>query len=283
MGSGQTGKSGYLQEVVRTDEEDLGGRRNAMTVSRSYVGVVSFLLVASVVSCAEPLSQDEEAKEPSTTDLDAAIDKSIQDIERAAREGRLEWLKRRPTRLTQEDRARIIERLQESANEYEVRMDLGRRLQELDTESVVSARDSCVAICLEWLRGEDKYRGGQEVTEKCIWFLGEMRAPEGVPYLTRRILFQSTQTSPGKDENLRDVYPAFDALVKIGKASVAAAIEALIESAAGSKEWELYALIVEEVEGSDVGRFVLQRAADAETDPARRGKVEAALELLDDK
>ncbi len=190
---------------------------------------------------------------------------------------RLEKRWKQPSKAKEARHREIAEQL---VSKHESRMELKGHLQSLATGDFLRIRNSALRACVEWLRGGDRYEGDREVSQKCVRILGELRAPEAVPSVIKTIESRAAETDPTKEATLRERYPACDALVRIGKPSVHAAVEGLKDEAPESEKAGLYVLVILGVEGADVGRFVLQRAADVETDPRKRANLRAAIERL---
>ena len=118
---------------------------------------------------------------------------------------------------------------------------------------------------------------------KCdaAYHLGEMGAKEAVDSLAAQITIRAPQIDPHSGTGFLGNNPAEDALIEIGTPSIPALIRNLTES---DDEWvrnySLEALWVIEGPDKDVARFRLQKALDAETDAAKKARLQLAIKQI---
>ncbi|MHC4529568.1 MAG: hypothetical protein ACYS29_16970, partial [Planctomycetota bacterium] len=79
-------------------------------------------------------------------------------------------------------------------------------------------------------------------------------------------------------EALWDRYPVVEALIKIGKPSVRVMIHNIVSSN-DKKVRDLSAKVIRYIEGREIGRIVLEKAAERQTDPAKKARLKGALDL----
>ena len=122
-------------------------------------------------------------------------------------------------------------------------------------------------------------KGDAKGKEHIIYLLGTYGATEAVKLLTDMIDFKATIVDPRVRIGRWGLYPAQEALVKIGKP---AANEVLrrIASEADPTRRKLMCIVIEAVEGEKVGRLRLTWLLEEEKDPARRTNLEEALKMV---
>ncbi len=107
-------------------------------------------------------------------------------------------------------------------------------------------------------------------------YLGEIRADEAVPLMMDYI--DARQPFAGSTQAPMDA-TVIKALAKIGKTASTTAIAYLAKDQSSTRVPK-YLRVVYLVEGSDVGKFMLQQAADKEKDPEKKDRLTKALELF---
>lgn len=136
----------------------------------------------------------------------------------------------------------------------------------------VEARDDVEEILVKWAFSENSE---SEVRLTSIYVLGEYRMKGAVKALIKHIDYKAesilTHRLPPWGQ-----YPAVEALVKIGKPAVSEALK-LIEEKEVQHIRELATRVVREVEGLEVGRFIIKQRIKKEENPEKRKRLQQAL------
>jgi len=114
---------------------------------------------------------------------------------------------------------------------------------------------------------------------KCdiAYLLGLDRMEQSVEKLSNVITLEKDQSELDKRLPLYGRYPAVQALIRIGNPAVRRMV-ANIESSDSEKTRELSALVVRQIEGAEIGKIVLEKAMEKQTDDKKRGRLKAAIE-----
>jgi hypothetical protein len=111
------------------------------------------------------------------------------------------------------------------------------------------------------------------------FLLGYYRMEKSVPHLSKLITLEAQGTKQ-KRENLWDRYPVVEALIRIGNPAIPEMIRN-IETSEDNKVRELSARVIRYVEGAEIGRIVIEKAIEKQTDPRRKARLEAALKYCE--
>ena len=117
------------------------------------------------------------------------------------------------------------------------------------------------------------------------YLLGELRAEEAVKPLANKI---DVGAGVIYAKTMGTVWPCFGALKRIGKPASLECLERL--AAEDEKKIEgqrigrrgLFLMVVRDVEGEEVAKFMLQRAIEKEKDEKRKANLSSALDLLEE-
>lgn len=115
---------------------------------------------------------------------------------------------------------------------------------------------------------------------KCCaaYYLGEMRASEAVDSLANQITLEPIVIS---HEPAYGYNPPVDALVKIGTPSIPAVIRNLAESEDEKvREFSMAVLYLIDAGDKDIVQLRLQKALDAQTDAAKKARLQSALKSV---
>ena len=146
-------------------------------------------------------------------------------------------------------------------------------------EEILESRRLLIDKLIE-LAGED--RPGLD-EDRTVWgdskhvsilLLGELRATEGVDVLLDNLTYRNTWDPSGYYPWA--VYPALEALVKIGMRGIPGALERL-KTSQDERERENCYWLVRGGLGVETGRFAIATAMQDERDPERKSRLEAAL------
>lgn len=161
-------------------------------------------------------------------------------------------------------------------------MELMKKMDVLDERarmkllsSVDEQRHELLGVLLKHL-GTSSSRNVQAAA---IYLIGRHRLSDGVNELIRRIDFDTGGQLRKAAEPLWERYPAMEALITIGKPSVAAAIE-LLATEGNDLRRTLAVKVIRYVENGEVATFVLERAHAKENDPNRKTMLDDALTRL---
>ena len=186
------------------------------------------------------------------------------------------------SRLAGEDK-KAQEQPKKSARDILLGKDMeavGRLQMDLPQERRETIKD--LIFVLEKLPLEDGFLDGR--AEAAVYLLGELRAdePEAI-----RVLANKIDEFPFVRDGLSIGTPCFRALKRIGKP---ASLECLkrLATADGKKpkdrnigRRELLLMVVRDVEGEEVAKFMLERAIAKEQDKKHKENLTAALDLLE--
>lgn len=125
---------------------------------------------------------------------------------------------------------------------------------------------------------ELRHTTSEEIKITAAFLLGIYRMEEAVRHLAEVITLESKQDELYKRLPLWSRYPVVEALIRIGKPSVRVMIQN-IASSDDKKVRELSAKVIRYVEGREIGRIVLEKAAEKQTDPAKKARLKGALDL----
>lgn len=119
---------------------------------------------------------------------------------------------------------------------------------------------------------------------RAIYVLGEFRSVESVSLLKDVVTFSPAMDGPARTEREWGpwgTFPAADALIKIGYDSVPAMIE-ILESSDALDVRKLSLEVIRGVFRGDLGmvRIVLEHAASAQKEPAKKQRLQLALDAL---
>ncbi len=120
----------------------------------------------------------------------------------------------------------------------------------------------------------------KSVQVAAIYLIGRHRLSEGVGELVQRIDFDGKDEVELRSEPLWEQYPAMEALINIGRPSVAPALELLATDPSDLRR-DLAVKVIRYAEDAEVARFIVQRAYAAEADAARKSNLKDALVRLD--
>jgi len=111
------------------------------------------------------------------------------------------------------------------------------------------------------------------------YYLGELSASEAVDSLAAHITINSPPIDPR--DFFPGAFPAAFALINIGAQSIPAVMRNITESD-DEQVRHLSVFVINWIEGQnkDVTQFRLQKALDAQSDPAKKARVQAVLESL---
>jgi len=123
----------------------------------------------------------------------------------------------------------------------------------------------------------DETRKGTAKT--AIVLLGKLRATEAVPLLADNINVYVFYKSTKRTQSPEDAFPCVGALTGIGKPSIPAMINNLATSEV-EKVRELSARVIRNVEGTEIGRIVLEKAIEEQGDRGKKARLTAALEYM---
>ena len=125
------------------------------------------------------------------------------------------------------------------------------------------------------LRGEN-----QKARFCAAYLLGLYRYPEAVNHLAAKITMENDDEVLPQGKMARwGRYPAVEALIRIGKPSVAA----MLRNLASSSDQHVRALsarVIFYVEGEQIGRLIVENAIAKEDDSVKKKNLEASLSLL---
>lgn len=120
-------------------------------------------------------------------------------------------------------------------------------------------------------------KGSGKGTEHIIYLLGQLRAVKAVKVLTDMIDYKATI---GDDKNKIarwGPFPAQEALSNIGMPAVDEILRRIGKEADAARR-DLMCIVIHEVVGTDVGRFMLARKFEAETIATNKANLQAALD-----
>ena len=123
---------------------------------------------------------------------------------------------------------------------------------------------------------KDENRKGTAKT--AIVLLGKLRSVECVPLLAENLALYVFYKDRKRTQSLEDAFPCVGALIEIGKPAVSPMIKNL-ETSEDEKVRELSARVIRYVEGPEIGRIVIEKAIEKQTDSRKKAKLEAALSL----
>jgi HEAT repeat protein len=161
--------------------------------------------------------------------------------------------------------------------------DLMTKLDSLDDNarmrllsSVDSQRSELLGVLLRHLGTSQS----KNVQAAAIYLIGRHHLVDGVPELIKWIDFAPGGPRIPEPEPLWEKYPAMEALINIGRPSVAPAIE-LLATDSNDLRRSLAVKVLRYVETPDVAKFILQKSQDSAADEGRKSMLVDALSRLD--
>lgn len=143
--------------------------------------------------------------------------------------------------------------------------------------------DKLIAILNQPVKKGENWLSSSSPRNLAMDILGEMRAEQAVPHIVLWLWPQEGQYAASSRRSYFS--PAGFALIKIGKPAVSVLLEVIAtQGNTGALGKKRYAItrILHEIEGKDGAKFVLGNALEAESDPQRRERLEAALQELEE-
>jgi hypothetical protein len=120
----------------------------------------------------------------------------------------------------------------------------------------------------------------KNVRAAAIYLLGRHRLAEGADELVGLIDFDAAEQVSHQARPLWEQYPAMEALITLGRPSIAPCLE-LLATDPNALRRDLAVKVIRYAEDAGIARLILQRAHAAETDAARRANLADALQRLD--
>lgn len=115
----------------------------------------------------------------------------------------------------------------------------------------------------------------------CIYLLGQWRAAEAVTILIEKIDLKAAKVDPKGAKGRWGMYPAQDALAKIGQPAVNVILDKL-PTERDELRRKLMCNVISNVEGKDFGIILLKLRQDQESDPMKKSYLALALKILED-
>ncbi|MCP4250651.1 MAG: hypothetical protein GY778_26720 [bacterium] len=144
--------------------------------------------------------------------------------------------------------------------------------------AVNSAVESHMGLMVD-LRSELERDGlADEGKVYAIYLAGELRAVPCVTDLVERIDFKAPFVDPKIAHGRWGMYPAQEALVKIGQPAVNMILDVLPDEADPARR-DLMCRVLADVDGPDVAQFILERVHAAESDQRKERNLQAALSI----
>jgi len=161
--------------------------------------------------------------------------------------------------------------------------DMMRKLDSLDERSrmkLISEVDQQRSELLGALLKQLGTSPSPNVKAAAIYMIGRHRLVEGVRDLLARIDFEPPRP-PGRAgaEPLWEKYPAMEALITIGRPSIAPVID-MLASDENPLRRDLGVKVIRYAEDAGVARFLLDRSLASERDRVRQSRLHDALERL---
>jgi len=135
--------------------------------------------------------------------------------------------------------------------------------------------------------GRMESAGDPLLSDKCslaVKLLSAIREPKAVTWLLRIIDVRAKSPLDMEVERrlptVADPFPAAWALARIGKPSIEQCRWQLTKKNS-AKRRQLFCWVIGQVEGPEVGRYVLKLGIDQETDPQRKARLREALPILE--
>lgn len=119
----------------------------------------------------------------------------------------------------------------------------------------------------------------KEVKFAAAFLLGFYRMEKSVYHLSRHITLENERVIASSKLPLWDRYPVVEALIRIGKPAVPEMLRT-IETSEEEKVRDFSARVIRYVEGSEIGRIVIEKAMEKQTDPAKKARLKTALKYL---
>ena len=144
-------------------------------------------------------------------------------------------------------------------------------------DKVIESYDSIAASILEQLRDHQLSNEGKVYA---IYLLGRLRANPAVPILLDNIAFKATKVDPKGGIGRWGMYPAQEALVRIGTPAVNMILDRLPTEREEIRR-KLMCSVISDVEGKTFGKLVIKIRYDEESDPANKENLQLALKYPD--
>ena len=113
-----------------------------------------------------------------------------------------------------------------------------------------------------------------------IYLLGQLRATKSVPILIENIDLVAPRVDTKGAIGRWGMYPAQEALSKIGKPAVNMIVDMLPDEKNELRR-KLMCFVLADVDGAEVAKFNLSRALATESEPVRKGNLQSAQMILE--
>jgi len=113
-----------------------------------------------------------------------------------------------------------------------------------------------------------------------VYLLGQLKAAQAVTVLLENIDLKASKVDPKGGIGRWGVYPAQEALSKIGQPAVNMILDKL-PTERDELRRKLMCSVIADVEGKDFGTMLVKLRSDQEQDPVRKGHLELALKILE--
>jgi hypothetical protein len=144
-------------------------------------------------------------------------------------------------------------------------------------DKVIECYDLVVADVLNQLRD---YQLSSEAKVYAIYLLGRLRASAAVTILLDNIAFKATKVDPKGGIGRWGMYPAQEALVRIGTPAVNMILDRL-PSEREELRRKLMCSVISDVEGKAFAKLAIKIRFDEESDPANKENLQLALKYLE--
>ena len=169
----------------------------------------------------------------------------------------------------------------EKEKEYVVRIpDFQAQLSELTSKAVDQVAKSYREVIGD-IKGQlDQGHLSNEGRVYAIYLLGQLRAAEAVTVLIENIDFTAARVDSKVGIGRWGMYPAQEALGKIGTPAVNIILEKLPTERDGLRR-KLMCLVISDVEGKAVGTMLVKVRFDEESDASRKASLGLALQVME--
>lgn len=146
-----------------------------------------------------------------------------------------------------------------------------------DVDQIVNSHNAIVANIVEQLQKEAI---SDENKLYAIYLVGQMRAIGAISTLIENIDFPAPKADSSVAIGRWGMYPAQEALSKIGQP----AVNMILDKLPGENHElrrRLMCFVLVDVDGIEVAQFMLKHSLAKETDPSRKGNLQSALMILE--
>lgn len=150
--------------------------------------------------------------------------------------------------------------------------------REQAARAILQSRRETIRELEEIVRTFISDEGRKGTVKTAVVLLGKLRSVESVPLLAENLTLYVFYKDRKSTQSPEDAFPCVGALIEIGKPAIPEMLRN-IQTSNDKKVRELSTRVIRYVEGPEIGRIVIEKAIEKQTDSRKKARLEAALSL----